>query len=77
MTLKKGLQVANIRVAGKKPLRQRLVGRHVGDMDHENKVRTRRHPVALLDAVVERQARFECVQQLGALPVERNLDQRG
>ena len=46
-------------------------------MHHQDEVRPWRHPVALLHGVIKHGPRLERLQPVGALAVQRNLDQRG
>ena len=70
------LDVAHVGVLREQPLDQRLVGRHVGGPHHQHEVRARRHAITLLHAGVGRRALLEGGQMLGALAVQRDLDDR-
>ena len=68
-----GLHVAHIGVLREQALHQRVVGRHVGQPQHQHQIRPGRDAVALLHRGLGHRAGLEGGHVLGALAVERDL----
>ena len=74
MDAEEGLDVAHVGVGGEEPLDERVVRRHVGELDRQDEVGAGGDAVALAHGVLGHRPGFESSQRLGRLPVESDLD---
>jgi len=75
LVAKKSLHVAHIGVLCEQALRDGEISVHVRGMDDQHKVRSRRHPPALLNGVVSHGTGFKSVELLCVLPIQRHFHQ--